>query len=111
MPPKNAAKKATTEPDPNRLRTRAGNANVHPGTAAKEALRVRNPARDPDTIQKEKDTKAMKMVEKKKIAEENKVKEDQAAQFVEEYRARKDSEKNHENTAIPRQKPKGPCLC
>jgi len=106
MPPKDAQK---TDPDPDRVRTRAKNANTHPGMAAKEALRVRNPPRDPDTIQTEKDKKALKKVEKKKTAEDSKAKEQQAAQFVEEYRARKDSETMKENAAIPRQKPKGLC--
>jgi transposase len=104
MPPKDAQKT-----DPDRVRTRAGNANTHPGMAAKEALRVRNPPRDPDTIQKEKDKKALKKVEKKKIAEDSKAKEQQAAQFIEEYRAQKDSERMNEKAAIPRQKPKGLC--
>jgi hypothetical protein len=103
MPPKK------TEPDPNRLRTRAGNANTHPGRAAKDALRVRNPARDPDTIQKEKDEKVIKKAEKKKTAEDSKAKEQQAAQFIEEYHARKDSEMMNEDVAIPRQKPTGLC--
>lgn len=104
MPPKDAQKN-----DTDRVRTRARNANMHPGTAAKEALRVRNPPRNPDTIQKEKDDKALKKVEKKKTAEESKAKEKHAAQFVEEYRARKDLETMNENAAIPRQKPKGLC--
>ena len=80
MPPKAAQK---TEPDTNRVRTRARNANTHPGMAAKEALRVRNPSRDLDTIQREKDEKALKKVEKKKAVEDSKAKEQQAAQFVE----------------------------
>ena len=87
----------------------AGNANTHPGMAAKDALRVQNPPWDPDTIQKEKDEKALKKVEKKKTAEDTKAKEQQAAQFVEEYCAQKDSETVNENAAIPRQKPKGLC--
>jgi hypothetical protein len=97
MPPKK-------EPDPNRLHTRAGNANAHPGTAAKDALRVRGPPRDPDIIQREKAEK-----EERKVSKQNKVKQDQAreesaTQFVEDYRARKDTEASNEVVAIPRQK-------
>jgi hypothetical protein len=103
-------KNATAEPDPNRVRTRAGNANSHPGTAAKNALRVRNPPRDPDIVQKEKEEKALRKAEKKKIAEETQAMEESAAQFVEEYRARKEAEAQIENAAIPRQRPQGQCL-
>jgi hypothetical protein len=110
MPPINTKKKATAEPNPNRVRTRAGNANSHPGTAAKDALRVRNPPRDPDIIQKEKDEKALRKAEKKKMAEETQAREESAAEFVEEYRARKEAEAKSENAAIPRQKPRGQCL-
>lgn len=109
MPPK-GGKKPTAEPDPNRLRTRAGNANTHPGTAAKDALRIRNPPRDPDIIQKEKEDKVSKKVEKQKMAEETQAKEDVAARFVDEYRARKETDTLNENAAIPRQKPKGQSL-
>lgn len=107
MPP---PKKAPAEPDPNRARTRAGNANTHPGTAAKDALRVRNPPRDPDVIQKEKIDKETKKAAKQKAVEESQAKEESATLFVNEYRARKDSEALNENLAIPRQKPKGKCL-
>lgn len=95
------------EPDPNRVRTRVGNANMHPGTAAKNALRVRNPPRDPEVIHQEKVDKALKKAAKQKAVEENKAKEDSAARFVEEYRARKDTEALNESATIPRQKLKG----
>ena len=95
------------EPDPNRARTRAGNANAHPGTAAKEALRVRNPPRDPDIIQKERAEKVERKAAKQKEEEVAQAREDSALQYVEDYRARKDTEASNEATAIPRQKPKG----
>jgi hypothetical protein len=98
------------EPDPNRVRTRARNANTHPGTAAKDALRIRNPPRDPDVIHKEKAEKASKKEEKQKIVEENQAKEESAARYVEEYRTRKETEALNENATIPRQKPKGQSL-
>ena len=63
MPP---PKKAQAEPDPNRARTRAGNANTHPGTAAKDALRVRNPPQNLEVIQKEKLDKEAKKAAKQK---------------------------------------------
>lgn len=100
MPPPNIA-----ELDPNRVRTRAGNANTHPGTTAKNALRVRNPPRDPDIIQKEKDDKEAKKMAKQKLLEENQAKEASATQFVKDYRARKETEALEENIAVPRQKP------
>lgn len=107
MPPKN---KAPAEPDPNRLCTRVGNAVQHPGTAAKDALRVRNPPRAPEIIRKEREDREARKAAKQKTLEENQAKEDSTARFVEEYRARKDIEAVNENTAVPRQKPKGQCL-
>ena len=74
------------EPDPNRALTQAGNANTHPGTAAKDALRVRNPPRDPEIIQKERAEKEEKKAAKKKEIEQAQAREDSAAQFFEEYR-------------------------
>ena len=93
------------EPDPNRALTQAGNANTHPGTAAKDALRVRNPPRDPEIIQKERAEKEEKKAAKKKEIEQAQAREDSAAQFVKEYRARKDAEVSNEAMAIPRRKP------
>ena len=51
MPPPN---KAPAELDQRRIGTWAGNANTHPGTAAKNTLRAQNPPWDPEVIQKEK---------------------------------------------------------
>ena len=109
MPSKDA-KKSAPEPDPHRVRTRAGNANIHPGTAAKDALRVRNPPRDAVVIQKEKAEKALKKVEKKKLVEENQAMEESATEFVEEYRARKKAEALNDDKVIPRRKPQGQFL-
>ena len=61
---KNKKTASASETDANRVRTRAGNANTHPGTAAKEALRTRNPPRDPEVIRKEKEEKELKKFEK-----------------------------------------------
>lgn len=102
MPP-SESNKAPAEPDPNRVRTRAKNANTHPGISAKDALRTRNPPRDPDVVQKEKDDKEAKKMLKQKALEETQVREDSAARFVDEYRARKEAEVS----AMPRQNPKG----
>jgi hypothetical protein len=104
MPP---PKKGQAEPDPNRVCTRAGNATTHPGIAAKDALRVRNPPRDPDVVLKEKLEKDAKKVAKQKATEEMQAKEEVANNFVKEYRARKEAETLDEGAAIPRQKPKG----
>lgn len=102
---------APANPDPNRARTRAGNANTHPGTAAKDALRVRNPPRDPEVIQKEKQDKEVKKAEKQKATDESQIKQEAASRFIKEYRALKDSETEglNKSAAIPRQKPKGQC--
>jgi hypothetical protein len=99
--------KKAPEANPNRLRTRPWNANIHPGTAAKDALRARNPPRDPEVIQKEKVEKEAKKEAKQKKIEETQDKEKSAARFVEEYRVRKVAEALNENAAIPRQKSKG----
>jgi len=106
MPPN----KAPAEPDPNRLSTRAGNAKIHPGTAAQNALRARKPPRDPDIIQKEKADKEAKKMAKQKALEDARAKEESATRFVEEYRARKETEASNEDRAMPRQKPKGKFL-
>lgn len=98
-------------PDPSlRVRTRAGNVNIHPGTAAKDALRARNPPRDPEVIQKERADKETRKTEKQKKLEETRAKEESAIQFVKEYRARKETEALNEEIAMPRQRPKGKCL-
>lgn len=104
MPPPD---KTPAEPDINRIRTRAKNANAHPGTAAKDALRAWNPPRDPELIQKEKADKTARKAAKQKALEETQAKEDSAKDFVKEYRARKDTEAANEDMAMPRQKPKG----
>ena len=107
-PPKTT--KAPANPDPNRVRTHAENANTHPGTTAKDALRVRNPLQDPDVIQNEKIEKEAKKTAKQKTIEETQAKEESATRFVEEYRARKEAEAINEKATIPRRKPKGKCL-
>ena len=64
MPPK-TTKNSDAEPDPNHVQTRARNADVHPGTLAKDALRVWNPPRDPDIVEKEKMEKISKKEERR----------------------------------------------
>jgi hypothetical protein len=93
---------SNNEPDPNRARTRAKNANAHPGIAAKNTLRARNPPRDPEVIQKEKVEKEAKKEAKRKEAEQAQAREDYAENFIEEYRARKATEALNEAMAIPR---------
>jgi hypothetical protein len=104
MPP---PKTAPAELEPNRVCTQAGNANTHPGTAAKDALRVRNPPRDQAIIQKEKVDKEVKRVEKQKMLEEAHAKVDSANCFIEEYCARKETEALNESAVISCWKPKG----
>ena len=100
MPPP----KKQAEQDPNRVHTRAANVNTHPGIAAKNALRARNPPRDSDIIQQEKDYKEAKKIAKRKTHKETQEKEESAMQFVKEYRAQKDAKALNEN--MPRCKPK-----
>jgi len=53
----------SSEPDPNRMKTRASNSNAHPGQKALDALRVHRPQ---DAIQREKEGKKAKQVAKEK---------------------------------------------
>jgi hypothetical protein len=99
MPPHN---NAPIEPDPNRVRTRAGNAQAHPG----DALKAQRPTRDPELIRKEKADKEAKKAAKQKQLEETRAKEESATLFVKEYRARKEIEESADETTIPRQRPK-----
>ena len=75
MPPK-TTKNSTAKPDPNHAWTRAHNADVHPGTLSKDALRVWNPPQDPDIVEKEKMKKISKKEEKKRTVEETHAKEE-----------------------------------
>lgn len=49
--------------------------------------------------------KEEKKAAKQRAVEQTQAREDSAAQFVEEYRARKDTEASNEAVAIPRRKP------
>ena len=106
MPPK-TTKNSTAEPDPNHAWTRAHNADVHPGTLSKDALRVWNPPQDPDIVEKEKMKKISKKEEKKRTVEETHAKEETATHFIEEYCARKATDTLNEDVTIPHQKIKG----
>lgn len=93
----------TAEQDSTRLRTRAGNVNVHPGNVLKTS-RTRRPA---EVIQKDKEEKQAKKDVKQRVREEVEAKEATAAQYIEEYHARQEFESTAEETAAPRQKPQG----
>ena len=77
MPP-HKGKATTAKPDPTRMATRAKNADIHPGTKAKDTLRVHRPQEE---IQKEKDVQAAKKKAKEQRDEmENKI-ADEIAEF------------------------------
>jgi hypothetical protein len=89
--------------------TRSKNANVHPGTAAQEALRVNAPRRDPTVIQREKDAvkerKALKVQEK----ETNKARDVATKNIADEFRAQQASKQVSDEAEMPRKKSKGKC--
>jgi hypothetical protein len=89
--------------------TRSKNANVHPGTAAQEALRVNAPRRDPTVIQKEKDAvkerKALKVQEK----ETNQARNEATKSIADEFRAQQASTQASDEAEMPRKKSKGKC--
>lgn len=104
MPPR---KSTTSNPTSDRLCTRSQNANVHPGTEAKDALRVNAPRRDPAVIQKEKDAakerKALKAQEKKA----NQAQNEATKSIADEFRAQQVSMQANEEAEMPRKKSKG----
>ena len=104
MPPHT---KITSNPASNRPRTRSKNANVHPGTAAQDALRVNAPHRDPAVIQREKDAvnerKALKVQEK----EANQARNEATKSIADEFRAQQASKKTNDEAQMPRKKSKG----
>ena len=102
MPP---PKKAPPELGPSCICTQARNADAHPGTAAKNALRVWNPPWDPEVTKKEKVDKEAKKAAKQKMLEETQANEEAATHFVEEYHTWKETEESEED--IPCQRPKG----
>ena len=107
MPPR---KNTTSNPASDRLCARSGNANVHPGTAAQDALRVNAPRRDPAVIQKEKDAvkekKAMRLQEK----ETNQARNEATKSMAEEFRAHQASKQTNEEVEMPRKTSKGRVL-
>jgi hypothetical protein len=104
MPPHT---KITSNPASDRPRTRSKNANVHPGTAAQDALRVNAPRRDPAVIQREKDAvnerKALKVQEKKA----NQARNEATKCIADEFRAQQASKQTDDEAQMPRKKSKG----
>ena len=104
MPPRT---NTTSNPASDRLCTRSKNANVHPGTAAQDALRVNAPRRDPAVIQKEKESikekKALKVQEK----EMNQARNEATKCLADEFRAQQASKQVNDEEAIPRKTSKG----
>jgi hypothetical protein len=104
MPPRT---NTISNPTSDRLCTRSKNANVHPGTAAQDALRVNAPRRDPAIIQKEKDAvkerKALKVQEK----ETNQARNEATKSIADEFRAQQVSMQTNEEAEMPRTKSKG----
>lgn len=94
MPPRNNTTQAgTSNPTTgsDRLLTRSKNANAHPGTAAKDALRVNAPRRDPAVIQKEKDTQKERKALKAQEKEANQARNEATKSIADEFRAQQAS--------------------
>lgn len=104
MPPRT---NTTANPASVRPCTRSKNANVHPGTAAQDVLRVNAPRRDPAVIQKEKDAvkerKALKVQEK----EANQAQNEATKTIADEFRAQQASKQTNDEAEMPRKKSKG----
>jgi hypothetical protein len=102
MPPR-----TNTNPASDRPQTRSKNVNVHPGTAAQDALRVNAPRRDAAVIQKEKDAvkerKALKAQEK----EVNKARNEVTDHIADEFRAQQASQQAKDEAEMPRKTSKG----
>lgn len=87
--------------------TRSRNINIHPGTAAEEALRVKAPRRDPVTIQKEKDAAKERKELKAQKKNVKQAKNDATKQIADEFRAQQVSEQANSEAEMPRKKSKG----
>jgi hypothetical protein len=108
MPPRT---NTTSNPASDRPQTRSKNANVHPGTAAQEALRVNAPRRDPAVIQKERDAvkerKALKVQEK----EANQARDEATKRIADEFRAQQVSKQASDEAEMPRKMSNGRVHC
>ena len=76
-----------------RPRTRSKNVNVHPGTAAQDALRVNAPRRDPAVIQKEKDAVKERKALKDQEKEANQFRNDATKRIADEFRVQQASKR------------------
>ena len=107
MPPR---KNTTSNPTSDRLQTRTKNAEVHPGTAAKDALRVNAPRRDPAVIQKEKDAANERKASKIREKEANQARNQATKNIADEFRAQQASKQASEEAEMPRKTSKGKVL-
>ena len=97
----------TSNPASDRLHRRSKNANVHPGTAAQDALRVNAPRRDPAIIQKEKDAAKQKKALKAQEKEENRARNEATKSIADEFRAQQASKQANEEAEMKRKMSKG----
>ena len=104
MPPQT---NTTSSPANDRPRTRRKNADVHPGIAAQDALRVNAPRRDPAVIQKEKDAvkekKALKVQEK----EAKEARNEATKSIADKFRAQQAKKQENDEAEMPRKTSKG----
>ena len=109
MPPR----KNTTSNNPasDRLTTRSKNATVHPGTSAKDALRVNAPRRDPAVIQKEKDAIKERKASKAQEKEENQARNEAMRHIANEFCAQQVSKQASDEAEMPRKTSKGKVRC
>lgn len=89
--------------DSDRPRTWSKNVDVHPGTAAQDALRVNAPRHDPTVIQKEKDAVKERRVLKVQEKEAKQARNEATKHIADDFRAQQVS--NEEE--MPRKKSKG----
>ena len=106
MPPCTKTTHAS-KPASDRLRTWSKNADVHPGTAAQDALRVNTPHCDPAIIQSEKDAVKERKALKAKDKEANQTWNDATRSIADEFRAQQASKQAIEDAEMPHKASKG----
>jgi len=89
----------SSEPDPNRMKTRASNSNAHPGQKALDALRVHRPQ---DAIQREKEGKKAKQVAKEKKRRSDERRKKNGKKYISTLEAQVIAEASKDKSEFPR---------
>ena len=98
---------ATSDPTDDHPRTRSKNVNTHPGKAAEDALRVKNPRHDPTVIQKEKDAVKERKASKVQEKEANQARNEATKNIADKFRAQQASILANDEAEMPRKKSEG----